>query len=466
MQRPMRDLLTRVSRRTSLHMPAAQGHAPFARFNAYRLDTTELPVTDDLYRPTGTIAEAERLIAQSAGVQATLLLHGGSTAGVHAMMLYACKRGDAIVLPRNAHLSCLSLCATAGLAPVFAEPSFTPEGRLYTAPEAYAQALDAHPEATAALALSTDYYGLVSDICGIAREVHTRGKLLLCDEAHGAYFNWRKDIPNAGASGADLFVQSAHKTLPALTPGAWLHAMGGVDAERLRAVLRMVQTSSPSFLMMLSLDDARAWMDAYGEAACQHLLTDLEGFHAKAAKFGYENGQATPPQGMRYDRLRLVLRSPQGGEGLQKALEARGIDVEMADEMHVVCILSLMDGKARLRKLGKALRAIARESDLSAVCEPALQGEVYRANPLRPECWPPRKLPIGEAAFAPGEPLPPMAAVGRVSAANVGLYPPGVAWLTAGDEVTPEIAALIADTNPDRLFGMDGQHRLRCVRLS
>lgn len=466
MQRPMRDLLVRVSRRTSLHMPAAQGRAPFARFNAYRLDTTELPVTDDLYRPTGAIAEAERLIARSTGAMATMLLHDGSTAGVHAMMLYACKRGDAIVLPRNAHLSCLSLCATAGLTPMFAEPSFTPDGRLYTTPDAYARTLDAHPEATAALALSTDYYGLVSDVRGIAREVHARGRLLLCDEAHGAYFNWREDIPNAGACGADLFVQSAHKTLPALTPGAWLHAMDGIDAERLRAILRMVQTSSPSFLMMLSLDDARAWMDLHGEVACQRLLTALPRFREQAARLGFADGQAVPPEGMRYDRLRLVLHAPQGGEWLQGALQARGIDVEMADEGHVVCILSLIDGKARLRQLRKTLRAIAHKAERCPVNPPAILKRDDLSNPLRPESWPPRRLPIGEAAFAPCEPLSPTAAIGRVSAANVGLYPPGVAWLTAGDEVTSEIAAIIAGTNPDRLFGLDGQHRLRCVRLS
>jgi len=465
MQRPMRDLLTQVSRRTSLHMPAAQGHAPFARFNPYRLDTTELSVTDDLYRPTGAIAEAERLIAQSAGAQATLLLHGGSTAGVHAMMLYSCKRGDAIVLPRNAHLSCLNLCATAGLTPLFAEPSFTSEGRLYTTPEAFAKTLDAHPEATAVLALSTDYYGLVSDVSGIAREVHVRGKLLLCDEAHGAYFNWGKIIPNAGALGADLFVQSAHKTLPALTPGAWLHAMNGVDAQRLRSILRMVQTSSPSFLILLSLDDARAWMDTYGESACQRLMTDVEHFHTRVARLGYTDGQAMPPEGMRYDHLRLVLRSPQGGEWLQRALEARGMDVEMADEQHVVCILSLRDGKARLRRLEKALQTIVHETNDSALRKPVLRESEIRPNPLRPEYWPPRRLPIGEAAFASSESVPLMEAIGRVSAANVGLYPPGVAWLTAGDEVTSEIATLMTTIHPDRLFGLDGQHRLRCVRL-
>ncbi len=455
MQRPMRNLLSRVAGRTSLHMPAAQGRAPFRSFPPYRWDTTELPVTDDLYRPRGAVAEAERLAAESAGAQTTLMTPGGSTAGLQAMLLYAVKRGQAVVLPRNAHLSCLNLCALAGVTPVFAETSFTPEGRPYVTPEAYARALDEHPEAAAALVLHGDYYGLLPDLPAVAREAHACGRLLLCDEAHGAYFNWRGDTPNAGACGADLFVQSAHKTIPALTPGAWLHAMPGVDAERLRGILRMVQTSSPSFPIMLSLDEARAWMDRNGRAACDRLLSALERFRGRASALGYTDGQRNPPPGMAYDRLRLVLAAPQGGERLQAQLQALGLDVEMSDARHVVCILSLIDGPERLDSLLAALQSVTPE--------PAFEPP---PGPLRPDPWPPRAMPIWQAAFADSEPVPLGEAEGRVSAVNAGLYPPGVAWLTAGDVATPEALALLMNTPRERLFGLDGNGSLRCVKLS
>lgn len=464
MLRPMRSLLRRVSGRTSLHMPAAQGRAPFPGFPAYHWDTTELPVTDDLYHPGGAIAQAEAMIARSAGAAATLMLHGGSTAGIHAMLLYACGHGGQVVLPRNVHLSCLNLCAVAGIDPVFAEPSFTTEGRVYTTPQAYAQALDRHPRAAAALALSTDYYGLRSDLRGIADAVHARGKLLLCDEAHGAYFNWRSDLPNAGACGADLFVQSAHKTLPALTPGAWLHAMPGVDAQRLRALLRMVQTSSPSFLIMLSLDDARAWMDAHGQAASRRLLAAVEQFYRQAAPLGFSDGQPSAPEGMVYDRLRLVLRAARGGEWLQKQLEARGLDVEMCDDDHVVCILSLMDGPARLGHLLRALRSLARQSSPRVIGD-APSATVAQLPPALPfTVWPPRRTPLSQAAFAEQVILPPPQAVGQVSAAAVGLYPPGVAWLTPGEEITPEVIRQITAAPPARLFGLTENGCLRCVK--
>ena len=458
MPRPMRDMLRRVSRRTSLHMPAAQGRAPFRTFDPYRLDTTELPTTDDLYHPVGAIAQAEDLAARTAGAMATLLLHGGSTAGVHAMLLYACGRGGQLVLPRNTHLSCLNLCALAGIEPVFAQPSQTPEGRIYTTAKAYADALDAHPNA-AAFALHSDYYGLMSDLSAIAQETHARGRLLLCDEAHGAYFNWRKDIPNAGACGADLFVQSAHKTLPALTPGAWLHAMSGVDAVRLRALLRFVQTSSPSFVIMLSLDEARAWMDRHGRNACEQLLVKVERFYKQAARLGYTDGQAQPPQGMVYDRLRLVLYAPQGGETLEAQLAALGLDVEMSDTAHIVCILPLMQGAKRLVQLLHALKYIGKAGVPRVAVDTA-------CPLLTPTQWPPRRMPLAEAAFAPEEAVPLQQALGHISTASVGRYPPGIAWLTAGDEITPEIISLLEATPQDRLFGLTQAGLLRCVRLS
>ena len=111
----MREMLAGVADRLSLHMPGAQGRGPFGPVDPYRLETTELGVTDDLYAPCGAIARAEALAGRCAGAAHTLMLTGGSTAGVQAMLLYAAGGGGAVILPRNAHLSALHLCAVAGL---------------------------------------------------------------------------------------------------------------------------------------------------------------------------------------------------------------------------------------------------------------------------------------------------------------------------------------------------------------
>ncbi len=451
-QRPVYHMLTRTSRRLSLHMPGAQGRAPFGRWDPYRLDTTELSVTDDLYAPTGAIAQAQALAARSAGAAGTLMLHGGSTAGMHAMLLYACAPHGKVILPRNVHISAIHLCATAGVEPVFAQPSYTADGLPYTTDESYLKTLRDHPDARALLVVRPDYYGALRWPEKAAQEAHARGMLVLCDEAHGAHLNWDADVPNAGRLGADLCVQSAHKTLPALNAAAWLHAGPRVEVERLRRTLRMVQTSSPSFLTLLSLDDARAWMDAHGAAALARLKQAVQDFLAQAAKLGYTGAQDAP--GAAYDPTRLVLAAPQGGFWLADALARQGVDVEMSDERRVVCILSLMDGARRLKQLLRALRRIAQEGAPSA----------KDALPLPPQGLPPRELPLWQAAFLPSKPVPLCHAAGRVSAGQVGLYPPGTAILTAGERITPEIADWLFRMEASRVFGLSPDGQIPCIR--
>lgn len=472
-ERPMRDMLAGAADRLSLHMPGAQGRGPFGPVDPYRLETTELAATDDLYAPGGAIARAEALAARCAGAAHTLMLTGGSTAGVQAMLLYAAGGGGAVILPRNAHLSALHLCAVAGLEAVFARPSFTASGLCYTTDESYLEALERRPDARALLAVRPDYYGALRWPARAAARARALGVPVLCDEAHGAHLNWDADVPTAGALGADLWVQSAHKTLPALNGAAWLHAGPGVDAARLRAMLRAVQTSSPSFVTLLALDDARAWMEAHGAQALARLKAAAAQFHAQAAALGYADGQDEP--GWAYDRTRVVLRAPEGGYAFSEALAARGVDVEMSDADRVVCILSPVDGPERLERLerlARALREIAADRRRGPDGTDAARGggsgteagtfcAADRLPPLEP---PERVVPLREAFFAPSEAVPLERAAGRVSAVPAGPYPPGVALITPGERVTEALAAYLRALDPRRAFGLGPGGTLRCLR--
>ena len=488
----MRDMLAKAADRLSLHMPGAQGRGPFGPVDPYRLETTELGVTDDLYAPCGAIARAEALAARCAGAAHTLMLTGGSTAGVQAMLLYAAGGGGAVILPRNAHLSALHLCAVAGLEAVFARPSFTASGLCYTTDESYLETLERRPDARALLVVRPDYYGALHWPARAAARARALGVPVLCDEAHGAHLNWDAETPTAGALGADVWVQSAHKTLPALNGAAWLHAGPGVDAARLRAMLRAVQSSSPSFMTLLALDDARAWMEQNGAEAVVRLKAAAARFHARAAALGYADGQDEP--GWAYDRTRVVLRAPQGGYALSEALAARGVDVEMSDADRVVCILSLLDGPERLERLARVLREVAADGrrkgpDGSCTDENsggtgmpgAARGTAERADGtgsdglrafaadggpdwLPPPELPERAVPLREAFFAPSEAVPLERAAGRVSAVPAGPYPPGVALITPGERVTEEMAAYLRALGPRRAFGLGPEGTLRCLR--
>ena len=510
----MRDMLAKAADRLSLHMPGAQGRGPFGPLDPYRLETTELAATDDLYAPGGAIARAEALAARCAGAAHTLMLTGGSTAGVQAMLLYAAGGGGAVILPRNAHLSALHLCAVAGLEAVFARPAFTSSGLCYTPEESYLEALARRPDARALLVVRPDYYGALHWPARTAARARALGIPVLCDEAHGAHLNWDADVPTAGALGADVWVQSAHKTLPALNGAAWLHAGPGVDAARLRAMLRAVQTSSPSFVTLLALDDARAWMEHSGAQALARLKAAAARFHAQAAALGYADGQDEP--GWAYDRTRVVLRAPQGGYALSEALAARGVDVEMSDACRVVCILSPVDGPERLERLAQVLREVAADGrrkgpdGTGAACaggsgaacaggSGAACGTAERvdetggagmpgaacagggaegtppdglrafaagvgADWLPPPAPAERAVPLREAFFAPSEAVPLDRAAGRVSAAAAGPYPPGAALVTPGERVTEELAAYLRALGPRRVFGLGPEGTLACLR--
>lgn len=463
--RPIHTMLAKAARRRGLHMPATGGRGPFGRLNPYRLDSTELPVTDDLYAPGGAILRAEILLAKSAGAAQSLLVTGGSTAGIQAMLLYAAGPGDSVILPANAHASAVNLCALAGIQAQFAPCHTTWRGRPYTPLEAYQQAMDAHPAAKAVLVLRPDYYGLAMDgesLTRLAQVVHDRGMLLLVDEAHGATLPWREDMGPALRAGADLAVASAHKTLPALTPGAWLHAGPGMDGQKLRRRLRLAQTSSPSFLTLLALDDARAWMDSQGHQALHMLAQALEGFREKATAFGYGNGQDDAPPGFGYDPLRLVLLAPQGGEALAQALAKRSLDVEMWDDACIVGIPPLRGYGKALGRLGKALASRGTALPTANTAPPPdspLQAE--KAPPI--PAGGPRVLSLTEATFAPVEAVPLSMAEGRVSACSVGLYPPGVAVLVPGQRILGPMAAYLQATSPARLFGLAGAGQILCV---
>ena len=188
-------MLLAAKDRVRLHMPGHKGRLdPF--------DTTELPVTDDLYAPESGIRRAEEMAARAFGAAHTLMLTGGSTAGILAMLLAYVSPGEQVILPRNAHHSALSACVWGGLDAVFADE--------------LSQAVARHPQARAVFVTRPDYYGRCMDLAPLCAQAHAAGMRVLVDEAHGAHFAWWDQPQSAGRLGADAWVQSAHKTLPAL----------------------------------------------------------------------------------------------------------------------------------------------------------------------------------------------------------------------------------------------------------
>jgi arginine decarboxylase len=235
---------------------------------ALRVDLPELPELDNLFAPEGVIQEAQTLAAEAFGAEQTYFLANGSTCGIEAAILATCGPGDKIIVPRNAHRSVIAGLVLAGAMPVFVEPQYAPELGLVLgiSADAIASALHRHPDTRAVLVVSPTYHGICSDIAAIAHLAHAHHLPLLVDEAHGAHFGFHPHLPSTAlGQGADLVVQSTHKLLGALTQASMLHTQGHrINRSRLQAALQLTQSTSPSYLLLASLDAARHQMATGG----------------------------------------------------------------------------------------------------------------------------------------------------------------------------------------------------------
>lgn len=431
-------------------MPGHKGKAPFGSEDLYALDTTELPVTDDLYSPERGLRRAEELYARAVGASETLLIHNGSTAGIHAMVQLYAGEGDTVLLPRNAHLSAVNGCVLGGVNAEWIPVTQRPDGYCYVAEEDVLASMDRHPQAKALLLTRPDYYGGCIPLTAITQKAHDMGMRVVVDEAHGAHLPWVQGW-SALAAGADAVTQSIHKTLPGLTGSAVLHLRDAADRDRALRVLRREQTSSPSFLLMMSIDDAREYMETGGAKRLADVMAAVDEVRGQLTAIGYADAQAAwTDTGYTFDRSRLVILAPQGGEALDEALRVRGMDVEMHDRERVVMILTAMDTPEEIRGIAELMKEI----------EPKPQ-----TLQTLPEmtALPPRAMQLRQAVMAQSEQVPLCRAAGRVAAQSVGLYPPGVPLAAPGEIITEEVAALLMSAGAQGRFGVEGETVL-CVR--
>lgn len=424
---PMDAMLKSAAGRVRFHMPGHKGLLLAS-------DMTELSTTDNLYAPISGIAGAERLAAASCGAKHTIMLTGGSTAGLLAMILASVTPGSKIILSRDAHHAALSACVLGDLNPILADD--------------VSEALRSHPDAEAVLVTRPDYFGVCMALPPVIDLAHGLGIKVLVDEAHGAHFPWWDYPESAGRLGADAWVQSAHKTLPALTGAAWLHLSDTMDESRVRRFLRMVQTSSPPFPILQSLDRARAFMDAKGPGALRALSEMLADFRGRLPSLG---GYRDIPGD---DPTRLVIetlgRGYSGWEA-QRLLSAQRVEVEMADDARIVCICTVADTKAAFECLYTALRNLPQREPL-----PPPPGQ---PAPAKAE----RVMRVRQAVFSPQESVPLHSVSGRIAAACVGLYPPGVPWLLPGERVSAECAERLSALPAQNRFGIE-DNAMICVR--
>jgi lysine decarboxylase len=357
------------------HMPGhklSKGIPQGLARDVLQLDVTEVEGTDNLHYPEGIIKQAEELAAKAFGADNTFFLVNGSTCGIQAAIMSVCARGQKIIIGRDSHKSVVSGLMLSGAEPVFVYPEYNCEFGITEAISASSieQCLYENPDAVAVLITRPNYYGICSDIEEISSIVHSHNKLLIVDEAHGAHFAFSQLLPSSGLQhSADICIQSAHKTLPAVTQGAYLHVKGNrVDLNRLSFNLNMLQTSSPSYIIMSYLDIARELMMTEGADRLSTLINDVEWFKQELKSYQVykvlSNGYVSKfSEKVSCDPTRLVINVSKlgiSGYCADKILRDEfKTQVEMADYENLVFITTIADTREVFSRLLEAMKGLA-----------------------------------------------------------------------------------------------------------
>lgn len=426
------------------------------RFGAaiFRADLPELPELDNLFAPQEAILAAQQLAAAAFGAEQTWFLVNGSTCGVEAAILATCGAGDKIILPRNIHYSAIAGLILSGAIPIFVYPEYAPALEIAHSitPDGVASALAQHPDAKALMMVYPTYYGVCGDVSAIASLTHQYNIPLLVDEAHAAHFAFHPELPTpALTAGADLSVQSIHKVLGAMTQASMLHVQGNrVNIDRVSKALQLLQSTSPSYLLLASLDAARQQMALQGKELMARTLQLADDARNRISQIpGLSVLQLVETPGfVALDKTRLTVTVSglglTGFEADEILHQELGVTAELPSLQHLTFIITLGNTASDIERLVQAFITLARMRAGGAEKAGGTEGEKPLASqPLtfilhRSSFTVHPSLSPREAFFAPTETLPIKQTSDRISAELVCPYPPGIPVLIPGEVITPE----------------------------
>jgi arginine/lysine/ornithine decarboxylase len=397
-----------------------------------KIDATELSGLDDLHSPEGAILEAQSLLADLYQVDRSFFLINGSTVGNLAMVMSVCEKDDYVLVQRNCHKSILNALKLANAHPIFMEPEFDDVWKIAAGVslQTVQAAIELYPTAKAVILTYPNYYGMVNDLKGIVTLAHQHQIPVLVDEAHGAHFILGDPFPiSAVQLGADLVVQSAHKTLPAMTMGSFLHFNSKlIDIDKVTDYLQIFQSSSPSYPIMASLDLARCYLATYRREDIDYLLKEIK-------KFISDLSEIPGIRVLHYsgDPLKVTIQSVCGlsGFALQRKLEELGVFTELADPYNVLFVLPLLKVnqsypfKQTVDKFKKILSGVSFHSikETNSIQNQKISGLSFSYKEMK-------GLMRVEVSISE--------AIGMVAAEMVIPYPPGIPLLLIGEKITKE----------------------------
>ncbi len=408
------------------------------------VDVNSMKPLDNLCHPVSVIREAEELAADAFGAAHAFLMVGGTTSSVQSMVLAACSRGDKIILPRNVHRSVINAIVLNGAVPVYVFPGTNERLgiALGMSVSDVKKAIDENPDAKAVLVNNPTYYGICSDIRAITKLAHDRGMLMLADEAHGTHFYFDRTLPtSAMAAGADMAAVSMHKSGGSLTQSSFLLSGPAINADRLRQIINLTQTTSGSYLLMSSLDISRKNLALSG-ASIFRQVRELTGYARHEINligdyYAYSKEIIDGNAVFDFDETKLSINTASLGlagiEVYDILRDDYGIQTEFGDLSNILAYVSVGDRDRDIERLISALFDIRRRFRRSDT-PPALKQEYISPTvAATPQ----------EAFYADSQQVPLEKTVGQICTEFVMCYPPGIPILAPGERITKEILEYI-----------------------
>lgn len=429
------------------------------------VDVNSMKCLDNLCHPVSVIREAEELAADAFGASHAFFMVGGTTSAVQAMILSTCKEGDKIIMPRNVHRSAINALVLSGAKPVYVNPDTDKKLgiALGMSMSCVERAIRENPDAKAVLVNNPTYYGICSDIKGITKLAHQYGMKVLADEAHGTHFYFDKNLPiSAMEAGADMASVSMHKSGGSLTQSSFLLVGPGMNADYVRQIINLTQTTSGSYLLMSSLDISRSNLAQDGEEIFEKVRRlakyAREEINAIGDYYAYCSELINGDSVYDFDVTKLSINTLDVGlagiEVYDLLRDEYDIQIEFGDIGNILAYISVGDREREIERLVSALAEIRRrfKRERSGLLEHEYMNPIVAVSPK-------------QAFYGEKVSLPLRESLGRVCSEFVMCYPPGIPILAPGEEITQEILEYILYAKEKGCF-MTGPEDMEIERLN
>lgn len=412
----------------------------FVGENVLKMDLNETRGIDVIWDPITVMAKAEKLLSAALGANHAYFLINGTTAGVQAMIMSSCTQGERIILPRNAHKSIFNGLILSGANPIYVQPETDNYLGIVTSitPEGLQETISRSRDAKAVMAINPSYYGIAPKLEGIVKTAHNSGMPVLVDEAHGSHMCFHPHLPiSAMKAGADMSAASLHKTGGSMTQSsALLVGSSKINPNYIKQVLNLTYTSSPSYVLLCSLDVARKQLATNGRQLLDHILelvskarkeiNRIEGLFAPDKNYFERDGKFS------FDETKLLVSVQKlgltGYEVEEILAKDYNILIELADMYNILAIISLGEKEEFLQSFVAALKDIA------------TQCKGKKINKIKPAHFSPEVvMSPREAFFSKKRSVPLEQCPGKIAGEMVMVYPPGIPLVSMGEIITADI---------------------------